>query len=280
MARVTAVAAVVLGSLALSAPAVAARASDPQVCRALERRVDQCQSGARLSVETRASCDRIEQGFETLCGKVATIQADASAAGPALDLLAEDFDIVDIETVTPPFARAHVVIGPDALDKPKIMALVELAYRGGLTVAIVNATQDEADKFDVLLEGGQSASCLPLEGESEIALYALQRTPRQQPPTDSRYCLPSLVDLDDNASPGVRRWLRERFTPPALTQAAASAGSGSVNLDDLAKKNSLLGAHLHGSRSNPAGYLHLQPAQLRSTVRLLLREQLRSIQLK
>jgi hypothetical protein len=235
IARMTAVAAVLLGSLALSASAGATTAPGSHFCRSLEWRVEECERGSRLRVETRASCDRIERGLEVLCGKIDTIQADASAAGPTLDLLSEDFEIVDIETLSPRFARAHVVIGPDALDKPEIMALVELAYRTGLTVAIVNATQEEADRFDTMLEGGLVASCLPLEGESEIALYALQQTPGQQPPTDSRYCLPSLVDVDENASLGVRRWLRERFASPELTQ-ATSAGSGSVNLDDLAKK--------------------------------------------
>ncbi len=159
-------------------------------------------------------------------------------SSPLINLLSRDFTVVDLENPGPPFDLVPVVIGAAALDHPEIMAFVIQVYRAGLTVAIAHASQDEANKFDALVEGEQGASCLPAENESEIALYAIQQTLRDQPRVASRYCLPDFVDINRRTRRAERRWLQERFasTPTAPLQAVEVGAAGPVNLDSLSQK--------------------------------------------
>ena len=169
-----------------------------------------------------------------------TIHAADSAAGPMLDLLSRDHRIIDIEDLKPSFVLSPIVIGPRGLKDQAIMEMVNEAYRAGLTVAIVGATQREANRFDGLVHGAQHASCRPAKRSRRMALYALQQTLRLAPPVDARYCLPQVPKLDrKNRKQSVRRWLRERFAalpPSPPRQKPVTPGFVSVNLDDLSAK--------------------------------------------
>jgi hypothetical protein len=239
MRETKALAVALLTSATFCVPVGGAAAAD--LCHEVEKRLERCEGAQKLSDETRAECAEAEQGFRAFCSATGIVYAAPSASGRVLDLLAEDYEIVDLDesifeaggASTPALSFAHVVIGPDALDRPVIMALIIRAYRAGLTVAIANATKAEADRFDIIVDGGAGASCLPADGEREIALYGLQLASRVQPPVVSRYCLPEMVELDAEASDDARHWLRERFA--AVPPQADSAALGGVNLNDLAK---------------------------------------------
>jgi hypothetical protein len=100
----------------------------------------------------------------------------------------------------------------------------------------VHATQEQANLLDELVEGELEASCLPARGSSTIALYALRRTPREQPQEVSRYCLPTFMQAGPETE---EQWLGAAFArePPAPSlEAVADASAGSVNLDDLSQK--------------------------------------------
>jgi hypothetical protein len=192
------------------------------VCKFLEQRVHQCESGTRLSLETRAACDRFERGVRQLCGPLATIVATAAADSAALDLLRQDHQFVAIEDAVFPYD--HVVIGPADLDDPHVADLLRKAYRAGKTVAIADATEDEVESFHHLIYPAQAADCISSDRRSgPIELYGLQQS--ANPPRTGSYCLRNL-DARDPASD--RRWLRERFgtqvpaqlTPQAVTDDA------------------------------------------------------------
>ena len=227
---------ILLGATVVMGPLAEAAAAGNGLCRNLEHRLDRCEAGARLGAETRASCDRIEEGFRALCGPLDTIRVEGSADGLVLDLLEHDYEIVDLEEEAPGVDHTPIVIGPAGLDRPRVMALVARAYRAGLTVAIAGAVQEEADRFDALVEGASLASGEPAEGASEIALYALQQTLRENPPVALRYCLPELVGIDATRSHNVRRWLRERFAATRPQPPQPLIGAGPVNLDELSKQ--------------------------------------------
>ncbi len=190
--------------------------------------------------------------------KIYTIGVDASASGPLLDLLSRDYSIVDFDKLTPPSRLYPVLIGPDALANQEVTAYLVRAYRAGLTVAIVYATQKEANRFDRLVEGEQAASCLPAWGVPRIALYGVQKTTREQPEEVSRYCLPTFAlsgprsdesDSDEESAEGQSRdqrsaeteeqWLTAAFAPqapPPPLQSVDIANDSSVNLDSLSRK--------------------------------------------
>lgn len=200
----------------------AAGNSLPRVCKFLEQRVDQCASDARLSLETRAACDRFEQGFRDLCGALETIVATDSADSSALDLLRQDYEIVPIEDAVFPYN--HVVIGPADLDDSDVADLLRRAYRAGKTVAITDATEAEVRSFHRLIYAGQAADCVsPDRRSGTIELYGLQQS--GNPPRTGSYCLRNLDDRDPAAD---RRWLRERFglqVPGQLTAQALTDDS-------------------------------------------------------
>lgn len=222
---------ILLSSTAIAGAVAGSHAHDSALCRVLERHLDRCER-AGPGAATRVSCDRVEQGFQAVCGTNGVVRVEASAEGRVVALLKDDYQIVDVEQGGP---HSHVVIGPDALDKPGLMALVASAYRAGLAVAIAGATQEEADLFDSLVEGVQAASCRPSEDDLEIAFYGLQQKPRQQPPVVNRYCAPDLEELDESGTYAVRGWLRELFaaSPPQVLPGETAA---SVNLESLSKK--------------------------------------------
>jgi hypothetical protein len=222
MRRLTVLTAVLLSSLMLAAAAAAKTPSQSPLCQPLEQRVERCQSGTRLSSETRASCDRIEEGFRALCGPLGTIGASDSAAGGALDLLRQDYLVVPIEKTAAGVFPSHLVIGPRDLADPDVIALLRRAYRVGKTVAIVGASEDQARRFHRLLRPGEQANCQPAKGQAEIELYGLQRSRYRTPPQNSSYCL---VNLDPQAEAADRRWLRERFGPTPPQPAAGEAST-------------------------------------------------------
>ena len=102
--------------------------------------------------------------------KLYKIGVNGFTSRPLLDLLSRDYSIVDFDKVTAPFALYAILIGPDALANQDVTAYLVRAYRAGLTVAIVYATQQQANLFDELVEGELAASCLTARGAPRIAL--------------------------------------------------------------------------------------------------------------
>lgn len=172
--------------------------------------------------------------------KIYKADVNVSASRPLLDLLSHDYSIVDFDKLTPPFEIRPALIGPDALANQDVTEYLVRAYRAGLTVAIVYATQEEANLFDELVEGEQVASCLPAPGAPRIALYALQRTTREQPEEVSRYCLPNFFHAGSDSDESEEHWLRAAFAPqpppPPLHSDDDASSSSSVNLDAIAQK--------------------------------------------
>jgi hypothetical protein len=234
MRRLTLLTAALLSFPLLAGSAVGSSNGLPGVCHLLKQRVDQCESGTRLSPETRASCDRLEHGARAVCGVLEPISASASAESAALDLLREDYAVVPIENAIGSVFPSHVVIGPADLNNPDAIAVLREAYQVGKTVAIADGSADDIRRFHRLLRAGQEPNCTPLEGSSTVELYGLQRSVTRTPPEDSSYCLLSLNGRDPAAD---RRWLRDRFgpTPPQpLNSQAAPADDSTEFLTDLA----------------------------------------------
>ena len=182
--------------------------------------------------------------------KIYKVDVDGFASRPLLDLLSRHYSIVDFDKVMPPFQVYPILIGPDALDNQDVTAYLVRAYRAGLTVAIVYATQKQANLFDELVEGELAASCLPVRGARRIALYALHRTTVEQPEEVSRYCLPTVFQAGprsdesdgqsrDQSGETEEQWLRAAFAaqaPPPPLQPVDDASGSSVNLDSLSRK--------------------------------------------
>ena len=198
-----------LGSSVIAGAAAGQNLPNSGLCRAVENRLERCRSGD-LSAETRTFCDRIERGFQELCGPRETILASTGAEGAALDLLRQDYLVLPIEDAASDAFPTHLVIGPADLDDPEVITLLRRAYRVGKTIAIANAIEDEARSFHRLVGAGQEANCRPADGRAEIELYGLQRSRTRIPVQNSSYCL---VNLDQQADATDRRWLRERFGP-------------------------------------------------------------------
>ena len=233
MTHLTVLTAVLLSSSMLAATEPPDTHSQSPQCRALEERIDGCQSNTRLSRETRDSCDRIEAAFMALCGPLGTIGASASAAGGALDLLRQDYRVVPIEKTAAGVFPRHLVIGPADLDDPQLIALLKRSYRYGKTVAIADATEHEARRFHSLLRPGEGANCQPAKGQADIPLYGLQRSRYRMPPQNSSYCLINLDPQDPGAD---RRWLRERFAlkvrAPAVGKVTATSSALTAASDE------------------------------------------------
>ncbi len=186
--------------------------------------------------------------------KIYKVDVNGPASRPLLNLLSRHYSIVDFDKLAPSFELRPIVVGPDALAKQDVTAYLVRAYRAGLTVAIVYATQQQANLFDELVEGELAASCLPVPGAPRIALYAVQKTTREQPEEVSRYCLPvfqarahsdesdvqSLAGQNDERSGETEeQWLDAAFAPqapPPPLQSDDDASASSVNLDDLSRK--------------------------------------------
>jgi hypothetical protein len=119
----------------------------------------------------------------------------------------------------------------------------------------VYATEEEANLFDQLVEGELAASCLPDLGAPRIALYAVQKTTRQQPEEVTRYCLPTVFPAGprsdesdeqslerqsrDRSGETEEQWLSAAFAsqaPPPPLPSVDDASASSVNLDSLSRK--------------------------------------------
>ena len=177
-----------------------------------------------------------QENYEHHHNKIYAIDVNGAASSPLLDLLSRDYSIVNVDKLTPPFDLYPVVIGPDALANQDVTEYLVRAYHAGLTVAIAYATQDDADLLDELVEGELEASCIPAPGAPRIALYALQKTVREQPQEVSRYCLPNLIQAGPETE---EQWVSAAFAPqapPPPLQSADDASASSVNLDDLSQK--------------------------------------------
>jgi IPT/TIG domain len=234
MKPTTAIAAALMSSPMLTGPALGGDDSaSPGVtlCEGVADHLGRFCTGHHLSPRTQASCDQIQRSFDALCDEFDIVYASASAAGAAVDLLDEDYDVVPIEGAVPRFALSHVVIGPSDLDDPDVIALLRVAYDNGRTVAIANASQRDADDFHRLIRGGAGGASCTAGDSSMIKLYGLQKAISRRPEQNSSYCLASL-DLDQEAA--VRRWLRDRFTltPPAPPTPDATS-LGATNINDL-----------------------------------------------
>ena len=124
MGRFTVLTAGLLSFSMVAGAAAADTLSKLGLCQPLERRLEQCRSGTRLSGETRASCDRVEEGFRALCGPLEIIRASASTPGGALDLLRQDYKVVPIEHGGTGVFPNHIVIGPADLGDPDVIDLL------------------------------------------------------------------------------------------------------------------------------------------------------------
>ena len=176
---------------------------------------------------------------------VYTFGVNGSASAPLLDLLSHDYSMVDTDNLTPRSELRPALIGPDALANQDVTAYLVQAYRAGLTVAIAYATQDQANLFDELVEGELTASCLPAPGAPQIALYAVQRTAREQPEEVSRFCLPTVFPAgpgsgaSDEQGDSQEQWVSAAFAPqppPPPLQPVDDPSASSINLDDLSRK--------------------------------------------
>lgn len=170
--------------------------------------------------------------------EIDTIDVDSSASAQLLTLLSKHHSIVPIVGPTSPAHLVPVLIGPDALDNQNTMVYLIQVYRAGWTVGIVDATQEQANRFEQLVEGEQVASCEPdtATDEFRIALYALQLSTSELPGQRARYCLPDLPDNHGKAERTEEKWLNARFgaTPPQSS--AELIRNDSKNLDELSQK--------------------------------------------
>ncbi len=154
-------------------------------------------------------CTRVGQRL----GLCETIGVSDSASGGALNLLSKDYMVVPIEQTAASVFPSHLVIGAADLNNAQIISLLQRSYRVGKTVAIVGATEEQADRFHRLLRPGEAGNCHLPKGRAISSLYGLQSSRDRYPSQNSSYCL---VNLDRRHPHSDRRWLRERFglTPP------------------------------------------------------------------
>jgi hypothetical protein len=200
-------------------------------CKGFETKLE------RLCDIDESSCDRLTTGFKAACGAVGTIYASPAADSVALDLLRRNYDVVTVDENFPArFLAAPVVVAAPDLDDPAFTSLLNFAHDAGETVAIVDATQDEADRFANFF-GASGANCLPASGSSTIELYGLQESRTRKPRLSSSYCLVGLSSLDRSGEQAALHWLRQRFaaSAPAPSPPEPTTGvAASNNIVDLA----------------------------------------------
>jgi hypothetical protein len=232
MPRIATVTSALVGTSMLAGAAYGSDITHSGFCQSLEHRVE------RLCSRHQDSCDRIEAALEAACGQVGTIYATPAAQSMALDLLREDYDVVPLDEDFPArFLAAPVVVAGADLDDAGVTTLLSFARDKGQTVAIVDATQEEADRFARYFGARDGANCAPSGGLSTIDLYGLQESIFRRPPLSSSYCLVGLDGLDRAGERAVRRWLRARFarsapepTPPQAPPAVADSDDNIVDL--------------------------------------------------
>lgn len=228
MARILILVSMLLGGSVLCG-AYASDLGRTGLCKSLERQLE------RLCLIDESSCDRIEAGYQAICGGLGTIYASPKAESVALDLLREDFEVVTIDEDFPArFLAAPVVVSGADLDDPTFTTLLTFARDTGRTVAIVDATQEESDRFARFFGAPDGANCSPARGSSTIELYGLQETIQRKPPLSSSYCLVGLSETDRAGERAVRRWLRERFALSAPEPTAPEPSDSDNMIVDLA----------------------------------------------
>jgi hypothetical protein len=165
-----------------------------------------------------------------------TIYATSSADGEILALLRKRREVVMIgDGLSPPYVLGPVVVSAADLDDPGIVPLLKDAYKAGRTVAIVDATEDEADRLQRLVGAGLKANCEPATGERKIGLYGLQESVARRPRLSSSYCLIGVKNLSDSHTRhAVRRWLQARFAHTAPEPGAGEPADDSNSILDLA----------------------------------------------
>lgn len=229
MTRIAIITAALLGTSMLVGAAYGRDIGRTGLCKSLERKVE------RLCRIDAASCDRIESGYQAICAGVGTIYASPAAESVALDLLREDYEIVTVDEDFPArFLAAPVVVSGADLDDPTFTALLNFARDAGKTVAIVDATQEQADRFAGFFGARDGANCSPTIGFATIELYGLQESIVRKPSLSSSYCLVGLSALDPVGEGTVRRWLRERFAPSAPQPTAPEPSDSDNMIVDLA----------------------------------------------
>lgn len=233
MNRIFNITSVLFGASMLAGTAYASGISKTDFCKQFEYKVD------RLCEIHAVSCDRRTRRFNAICGGVETIYASPSADGEALDLLRQDYNVVTVDKGFPVrFLAEHVVVTAADLDDPTFTSLLNLARNAGKTVAIVEAAQDETNRFARFFGWGNGASCSPTTGSSRIELYGLQESRMRHPPLSSSYCLVGLDALDKRGKRSVRRWLGARFAltapEPTTPGPTSEVSDSSGNIVDLA----------------------------------------------
>jgi len=229
MTRIAVITAALLGTSMLAGAADGRDIGRTGLCKSLERKME------RLCRIDDASCDRIEAGYQAICGGVGTIYASPAAESVALDLLRSDYEVVTVaENFPARFLAAPVVVTGADLDDPTFTTLLNLARDTGRTVAIVDATREEADRFARFFGARDGANCLPTIGSATIELYGLQESLVRRPPLSSSYCLAGLSGLDRAGEGTVRRWLRERFALSAPQPTAPEPSDSDNMIVDLA----------------------------------------------
>jgi hypothetical protein len=169
------------------------------------------------------------------------IYATSAAQGDILDLLRQDREVITFDSkLSPPYSLGPVVMTAADLDNPAVTRLLKDAYGAGKTIAILGATQDEADRFQHFFGLATTANCEPPNGAQTIAVYGLQASIARRPPLISSYCLAGTADLHQRGRDGrqarraVRRWLETTFAAPAPEPPAATATDDSDNIVDMA----------------------------------------------
>ncbi len=196
-------------------------------CKGFEAKID------RLCKIDASACDRLTAGLKAACGGIGTIYASPAAESLALDLLRKDYDVVTVDENFPArVLAAPVVIAAADLDDPTFTSFLNFARNTGRTVAIIDATQDEADRFARFFGASDGANCLPASGSSTIELYGLQELIARKPPLSSSYCLVGLTGLDQLGERSARHWLRERFALSAPEPTPPEANSGGSDSDN------------------------------------------------
>lgn len=177
------------------------------ICEKLKSRI--CQR-RNLSDATEALCARLDAGLPALCGKLDVILGSAAADGRVLDLLSYDFDVLPAEDGLAGPVLRPLIVGPADLDDPELIAYLGDTYDAGETVAIVGATQDEADRFQTLVGDGNEANCEPSADSSEIGFYGLHKSITKRPALVSSYCLPGSITGKDRS---LRQQFQDYFAP-------------------------------------------------------------------
>ncbi len=191
---------------------------------------------ATSALASSRPCGEKGKEHQRACEHAITIYVGGSATARVLDLLRQDFNLVSLRDAMPsPLFLGPVVVSAADMRDPAVNKLLREAYAAGRTVALVAATQQEADLFTRFFGMGDVASCRPHTDGSLIALYGLQKSVTRIPALHSSYCLNGIgVVRDRRRDLSARSWLLTRFalSPPEPPLGTVSDDS-SVDLQTL-----------------------------------------------